>query len=119
MAAASISSFRITRTRSRRVAAPTARDIMANIWMHNGHLQVEGEKMSKSLGNFFTINELLNSQKFGNHDWPGAVLRFAMLQTHHRQPIDWTLRNQKHLGMFLRWRFYQRRASLTESCKTV
>ncbi len=59
-------------------------DAMANIWMHNGFLQVEGEKMSKSLGNFVTINELLN-------DWPGQVLRFNMLRTHYRQPIDWTL----------------------------
>lgn len=56
---------------------------MANVWMHNGFLQVEGEKMSKSLGNFFTINELLQ-------DWPGEVLRFNMLRTHYRQPIDWT-----------------------------
>jgi cysteinyl-tRNA synthetase len=58
---------------------------MANVWMHNGFLQVEGEKMSKSLGNFFTINELLQ-------DWPGEVLRFNMLRTHYRQPIDWTVK---------------------------
>ncbi|MBX9775930.1 MAG: cysteine--tRNA ligase [Xanthobacteraceae bacterium] len=58
--------------------------VMANFWMHNGFLQVEGEKMSKSLGNFFTIRELLA-------DWPGEVLRFNMLRTHYRQPIDWTL----------------------------
>lgn len=57
--------------------------VMANIWMHNGFLQVEGEKMSKSLGNFFTIRELLD-------EWPGAVLRLNMLRTHYRQPIDWT-----------------------------
>ncbi|SCX94309.1 cysteine--tRNA ligase [Microvirga guangxiensis] len=56
---------------------------MANVWMHNGFLQVEGEKMSKSLGNFFTIHDLLK-------DWPGEVLRFNMLRTHYRQPIDWT-----------------------------
>jgi cysteinyl-tRNA synthetase len=59
--------------------------VMANFWMHNGFLQVEGEKMSKSLGNFFTIRELLA-------DWPGEVLRFNMLRTHYRQPIDWTLK---------------------------
>ena len=58
---------------------------MANVWMHNGFLQVEGEKMSKSLGNFFTIADLLK-------DWPGEVLRFNMLRTHYRQPIDWTLK---------------------------
>ncbi len=56
---------------------------MANFWMHNGFLQVEGEKMSKSLGNFVTIRELLA-------DWPGEVLRFQMLMTHYRSPIDWT-----------------------------
>ena len=59
--------------------------VMANFWMHNGFLQVEGEKMSKSLGNFFTIRELLDK-------WPGEVLRFNMLRTHYRQPIDWTVK---------------------------
>jgi len=58
--------------------------VMANYWMHNGFLQVEGEKMSKSLGNFVTIHELLK-------DWPGEAVRFAMLQTHYRQPINWTV----------------------------
>jgi cysteinyl-tRNA synthetase len=58
--------------------------VMANFWMHNGFLQVEGEKMSKSLGNFVTIHQLLA-------DWPGEVVRFAMLQTHYRQPINWTV----------------------------
>jgi cysteinyl-tRNA synthetase len=65
---------------------------MANIWMHNGFLQVEGEKMSKSLGNFVTIHELLNTTKFGGRKWSGGVLRLAMLRTHYRQPIDWTAR---------------------------
>jgi cysteinyl-tRNA synthetase len=67
--------------------------VMANYWMHNGFLQVEGEKMSKSLGNFVTIRELLATTRFGNRKWNGQVLRFAMLQTHYRQPIDWTVRN--------------------------
>src|SRR5712692_4940537 len=58
-------------------------DRMANIWMHNGFLQVESEKMSKSLGNFVTIRELLA-------DWPGEVLRLNMLKTHYRSPTDWT-----------------------------
>ncbi len=66
------------------------RDVMANYWMHNGFLQVEGEKMSKSLGNFVTIHELLTG--WHGFRWPGAVIRFAMLQTHYRQPIDWTLK---------------------------
>jgi cysteinyl-tRNA synthetase len=56
---------------------------MAQVWMHNGFLQVEGEKMSKSLGNFVTIHELLS-------EWPGEVLRLNMLQTHYREPINWT-----------------------------
>jgi cysteinyl-tRNA synthetase len=59
--------------------------VMANYWMHNGFLQVEGEKMSKSLGNFVTIHELLK-------DWPGEVVRLNMLRTHYRQPMDWTIR---------------------------
>ena len=65
---------------------------MANLWMHNGFLQVESEKMSKSLGNFVTIRELLATSAFGGRAWPGAVLRMAMLRTHYRQPIDWTVR---------------------------
>ena len=59
------------------------KDLMANIWMHNGFLMVEGEKMSKSLGNFITINQLLQ-------DWHGEVVRFTMLATHYRKPFDWT-----------------------------
>ena len=62
--------------------------VMANFWMHNGFLQVEGEKMSKSLGNFFTIREVLA-------DWQGDVIRLAMLSSHYRQPIDWTVKNLK------------------------
>ena len=65
---------------------------MAQVWMHNGFLQVEGEKMSKSLGNFITINELLDSTSFGDRKWPGEVLRLAMLTTHYRQPIDFTVK---------------------------
>jgi cysteinyl-tRNA synthetase len=65
---------------------------MANVWMHNGFLQVEGEKMSKSLGNFVTIHELLRTTRFGGREWPGEVLRLAMLRTHYRQPIDWTVK---------------------------
>jgi cysteinyl-tRNA synthetase len=64
---------------------------MANYWMHNGFLQVEGEKMSKSLCNFVTINELLTTEKFGGRKWPGQVVRLAMLGTHYRQPINWTV----------------------------
>ena len=67
-------------------------DVMANIWMHNGFLQVEGEKMSKSLGNFITIHDLLYTEKFGGKTWKGEVLRLAMLRSHYRQPIDWTVK---------------------------
>jgi cysteinyl-tRNA synthetase len=63
-------------------------DRMANVWMHNGFLQVEGAKMSKSEGNFVTIRELLD----GAHGlpWPGDAIRLAMLMTHYTQPINWT-----------------------------
>ena len=66
-------------------------DGMAQVWMHNGFLQVEGDKMSKSLGNFVTIRELLATDTFGGRAWPGDVLRLAMLRTHYRSPLDWTL----------------------------
>jgi cysteinyl-tRNA synthetase len=65
---------------------------MARFWMHNGFLQVEGEKMSKSLGNFVTIRELLETNAFGGSNWDGNVLRLAMLMSHYRQPIDWTVK---------------------------
>jgi cysteinyl-tRNA synthetase len=68
------------------------RDAMANVWMHNGHLQVESEKMSKSLGNFVTIRDLITTDKFGGRSWPGEVLRLAILKTHYRQPIDFTVK---------------------------
>ncbi len=67
-------------------------DRMASIWMHNGYLQVEGRKMSKSEGNFVTIFELLETEKFGGRMWPGEVLRFAMLMTHYREPIDFSIK---------------------------
>jgi len=79
--------------------------IMANVWMHNGFLQVEGQKMSKSLGNFVTIHDLLNTTKFGASDWDGDVLRLSMLQTHYRQPIDWTVRLlEQNRATLNRWR---------------
>jgi cysteinyl-tRNA synthetase len=63
--------------------------LMAQVWMHNGFLQVEGEKMSKSLGNFVTIRELLNG--WNGRRWAGQIIRLAMLGTHYRQPINWTI----------------------------
>ena len=70
---------------------------LARYWMHNGFLNAEGEKMSKSLGNFVTIRDLLA-------DWPGDALRFNMLRTHYRQPIDWTVQGMKESWATLeRW----------------
>ena len=65
---------------------------MANYWMHNGFVEVEGRKMSKSDGNFVTIHELLSTDKFGQRKWPGEVLRLAILSSHYRQPLDFTQR---------------------------
>ena len=56
----------------------------ARYWLHNEMLQVEGKKMSKSLGNFFTVRDLLDQ------GIPGAVIRFVLLGTHYRKPMDWT-----------------------------
>ncbi|EHK56941.1 cysteine--tRNA ligase [Allomesorhizobium alhagi] len=79
-------------------------EVMANYWMHNGFLQVEGRKMSKSEGNFVTINELLETEKFGGRKWPGEVLRLAMLMTHYREPIDFSVRKLEEAGAVLeRW----------------
>jgi cysteinyl-tRNA synthetase len=77
--------------------------VMANFWMHNGFLQAEGEKMSKSLGNFVTIRELLEG--WHGYAWPGDALRFNMLRTHYRQPIDWTFEalDQSHKTL---WDWY-------------
>ncbi len=56
----------------------------ARYWMHNGYVVVEGEKMSKSLGNFFTVRQLLEE------GWPGEAIRLALLSGHYRQPLDIT-----------------------------
>ncbi|CUA96239.1 cysteine--tRNA ligase [Pannonibacter indicus] len=66
--------------------------VMANFWLHNGFVQVEGRKMSKSEGNFVTIHDLLHTEKFGGRKWPGEVLRLAMLMTHYREPIDFSVK---------------------------
>ena len=76
--------------------------VMANYWLHNGFLQVEGRKMSKSEGNFVTINELLATEKFGGRKWPGEVLRLAMLMTHYREPIDFSVRKLEEAENTLR-----------------
>ncbi|WP_336294108.1 cysteine--tRNA ligase [Bartonella sp. CB169] len=72
---------------------------MANLWMHNGFLQVEGKKMSKSIGNFITVRSVLENNFFEVNDalkdemkqnWAGLSARFSMLQTHYREPLNWT-----------------------------
>ncbi|KIC48589.1 cysteine--tRNA ligase [Tateyamaria sp. ANG-S1] len=68
----------------------------ANIWMHNEMLQVEGKKMSKSLGNFFTVRDLLDQGV------PGEVIRFVMLSTHYRKPMDWTEKKRAEAEATLR-----------------
>jgi cysteinyl-tRNA synthetase len=71
----------------------------ANVWMHNGFLNVEGEKMSKSLGNFFTVRDLLDK------GIPGEVIRFVLLSTHYRQPMDWTqAKADEATATLRRWR---------------
>ena len=78
--------------------------VMANVWMHNGFLQIEGRKMSKSEGNFYTIHELLETEKFGGRKWPGDVLRLAMLMTHYREPIDFTMKRLEEAERLIsRW----------------
>jgi cysteinyl-tRNA synthetase len=72
--------------------------VMANYWMHNGFLQIEGRKMAKSEGNFVTIRELL--QQFPSDPRWGEVLRLNMLRTHYRQPIDWTQESLSETAVF-------------------
>ncbi len=89
---------------------------MANIWMHNGFLQVEGQKMSKSLGNFVTINDLLETGAMGGRAWTGDVLRLAMLMTHYREPIDFSVRRLEEAEAKLRdWQRAARGASVADS----
>jgi cysteinyl-tRNA synthetase len=88
-------------------------DKMASVWMHNGFLQVEGQKMSKSAGNFFTIQEVLK-------DWPGEVVRLNMLKTHYRQPIDWTIRGLEESEKRLNnWRAFASERSVAASKRLI
>jgi cysteinyl-tRNA synthetase len=64
-----------------RCAHPDA--TFARVWLHNGFLLSEGEKMAKSLGNFYTVHELLQ-------EFPGEALRLTLLSSHYRQPLDFT-----------------------------
>ena len=71
-------------------------DEMAQVWLHNEMLQVEGKKMSKSLGNFFTVRDLLDQGV------PGEVIRFVFFSTHYRKPMDWTEKKAKEAEATLR-----------------
>lgn len=65
----------------------------AKYWVHNGFVTVEGDKMSKSLGNFLLVHDLVA-------EYPGEVLRLTLLSAHYRQPLDWkdsTLQQNKKL----------------------
>lgn len=72
------------------------REVMANYWVHNEMLQVEGKKMSKSLGNFFTVRDLLDQ------GIPGEVIRFVLLMTYYRKPMDWTTEKAREAEAVLR-----------------
>ncbi|MDU8926651.1 cysteine--tRNA ligase [Alisedimentitalea sp. MJ-SS2] len=79
-------------------------DTFAKVWMHNEMLQVEGKKMSKSLGNFFTVHDLLEGHD-GEPPVPGEVIRFVFLSTHYRKPMDWTEKKRQEAEATLRkWR---------------
>ncbi|MCK4861654.1 MAG: cysteine--tRNA ligase [Rhodobacteraceae bacterium] len=86
----------------------------ANVWMHNEMIQVEGKKMSKSLGNFFTVKDLLDK------GIPGEVIRFVIMSTHYRSPMDWTEKRVKEATATLRsWVQIADRANLGASDKKV
>jgi len=82
----------------------------ANFWLHNEMLQVDGKKMSKSLGNFFTVRDLIDK------GFPGEVIRFVFLSTHYRKPMDWTELKAKQADSTLR-RWYDMCSNLEEDLK--
>ncbi len=87
---------------------------MANVWMHNGYLQVEGRKMSKSDGNFITVHDLLHTEKVGRRKWPGEVVRLAILMTHYREPLDFTVRRLEEAEAVL-WKVHRATAGQSGS----
>lgn len=79
-------------------------EVMANTWLHNGFVQVEGRKMSKSEGNFVTIHDVLHTDKVGGRKWPGEVVRLALLMTHYREPMDFSVKRLEEAESVLtRW----------------
>ena len=80
----------------------------ARYWLHNEMLQVEGKKMSKSLGNFFTVRDLLDQGV------PGEVIRFVFLSTHYRKPMDWTEKKAREAEATLR-KWYAQAETVTDA----
>ena len=101
---------------------------MANLWMHNGFLQVEGQKMSKSLGNFITIHDVLETKlaeissdidETERHQWVGLSARLSMLQTHYREPLNWTAQRLAESSSELyRWYELLRQQKIRSSDRT-
>ncbi|MAT87690.1 MAG: cysteine--tRNA ligase [Aestuariivita sp.] len=86
----------------------------ANVWMHNEMLQVEGKKMSKSLGNFFTVRDLLDE------GYSGEVIRFVFLSTHYSKPMDWTKAKALEAEKILRkWRYITDSVSTSDEVSEV
>lgn len=80
-------------------------DKMANTWLHNGFVQVEGRKMSKSEGNFVTIHDVLHTEKVSGRKWPGEVVRLALLMTHYREPMDFSVKRLEEAeNVLVGWR---------------
>ena len=82
----------------------------ANFWLHNEMLQVNGKKMSKSLGNFFTVRDLIDK------GIPGEVIRFVFLSTHYRKPMDWTLDKANQADIIIR-RWYDKCRNIKNATK--
>ncbi|NEX45039.1 cysteine--tRNA ligase [Pseudotabrizicola algicola] len=86
----------------------------ARVWLHNEMLLVEGKKMSKSLGNFFTVRDLLEQGV------PGEVIRFVLLSTHYRKPMDWTEEKAREAKHHLeRWRLMTKDVKPSKPSKAV
>jgi cysteinyl-tRNA synthetase len=84
----------------------------ARYWLHNEMLLVEGKKMSKSLGNFFTVRDLLDQGV------PGEVIRFVLLSTHYRSPMDWTEKKRAEAEGHLSAWYRLRHVALSDANRT-
>ena len=80
-------------------------DKMANLWMHNGMLKIEGKKMSKSLNNFLTVQNIIRDKKMGGENWSGEVVRLCLIMTAYREPLDFTLKKLEQCkNMIGKWK---------------